>query len=218
MHAIILRKCMDRSRENCCHVFLSQHSIKLLLSINFRIVFCPPFGIYNIHQRQMNSRFSLQCIWFLFVLSRRSNSSKPETLCANILETAFARGKDENNSVCSLIILQFFELPDIFSCSRLNMSQWLLICVMGEYFEEKKIEIEIASYCGQCKSLPHACQMKWLTNVRDFYEINIWWPKTVNNLRNIKDHYTAHKKFSSTKIELCYFEKWSVYFVFSDLS
>ena len=44
---------------------------------------------------------------------------------------------------------------------------------MGEYFEEKKIEIEIASYCGQCKSLTHASQMKWLTNVRDFYEINI---------------------------------------------
>ena len=88
----------------------------------------------------------------------------------------------------------------------------------GRILWRRKKEIEIASYCGQCKSLPHASQMKWLTNVRDFYEINIWWPKTVNNLRNIKDHYTAHKKFSSTKIELCYFEKWSVYFVLSDLS
>ena len=84
---------------------------------------CSPIGIYNIHQRQMNSRFSLQCIWFLFVLSRRSNSSKPETLCANILETAFARGKDENNSVSSLNILQFFDLPDIFSCSPQSLGE-----------------------------------------------------------------------------------------------
>ena len=163
----------------------------------------------------MNARFSLQCIWFLFVLSRRSNSSKPETLCANILETAFARGKDENNS--SLNILQFFDLPDIFSCSPQSLGESSLCYNDDQYVSwentlkrKKQIEIQIASYCGQCKSLPHASQMKWLTNVRDFYEINIWWPKTVNNLQNIKDHYTAH--ISSTKIELCYFEKWYVYF------
>ena len=141
-------------------------------------MFSPPVGIYNIHQRKMNARFSLQCVWFLFVLSRRSNSSKPETLCANILETAFARGKDENNS--SLNILQFFDLPDIFSCSPQSLGESSLYYNDDQYVSwentlkrKKQIEIQIASYCGQCKSLPHASQMKWLTNVRDFYEINI---------------------------------------------
>ena len=113
----------------------------------------------------LNPQCLLCLVWFLFVLSRRSNSSKPETLCANILETAFARGKDENNSVCSLIILQFFDLPDIFSCSPQSLGE-SSICYNDDQYvswentlKRKKLKLRLPLIVDNVKA--YLMQAKW---------------------------------------------------------
>ena len=97
---------------------LSWHSIKSLLSINFGIgsdlcVLQLEFIIFTSDKWIQD----LVCNVFGFCLSCPDDRIPvSQKLFVPIFQRQ-ARGKAENNSICSLNILQFFDLPDIFSCS-----------------------------------------------------------------------------------------------------